>query len=225
MSVTFTKSGAVLRENGVDTKSPYDILSWMGEVVRIEDGITFFELIRCLSPWSEATARIARCNFDILLAEAAKPFDSASLPESERISRVEIRPFIEVFRDEETKAAEVTISWEPFGVLEEPAVYDGIICEVVGLELSHPSKYAHVPIVIVNEAKVSDVMTGGKTAPWNMEPAIHPTVDGGVTSFFAVPTVIATLLYGLIDEVTAAGTPDEAAAKVAYIVEELERHA
>lgn len=211
MAARFTRSGTVVLDEGMrraDVANPFDILHWMDEHVSFEDGLTFLELLECLVPWSAVVSVVASFDFDEWLKAARTEYDASGDPACETIAGVEISASIEVFRHDETGVAEVTTRWEPSGRLAEPDTDNGITFDIVGLDLTHPSRYARVPISIVATASVDDIMTNGKAAPWNMEPAIHPTADGGVKSFSVSPNVVDTVLYGLLGDITCAGTPE-----------------
>ena len=226
MTAKFMRSGKVHLgdEQGefADSSNPVEILSWMGRHAEFEDGLTFRELLLCLSPWSAVVDVMVGMDFAAWSMAASQPAPQPSDEPRERIVRVEVRPFIVVNRDERTRMANVEVEWEVFGVLEEPDEADGHTFDVIGLDLTHPSVYADLPIVIRQEAEVSDVMTGGETAPWNEEPAIHATADGNVKGFTVFPNVADTVLYGLLGELTAIGSPHDVQEKIGTIVSSVE---
>jgi hypothetical protein len=184
MTAKFMRSGTVLLEDDTerfgDRDNPVEILDWMRRHVEFEDGLTFRELLLCLSPWSSVVDVMVHMDFAAWTRAVSLPSPQLSDDPRERVARVEVRPYIVVSRDEGTGMANVEVEWEVFGVLEQPDEADGHTFDVIGLDLTHPSVYADLPIVIRKEAEVSDVMVGGETHPWNEEPAIHATADGKV---------------------------------------------
>nr|WP_250808153.1 hypothetical protein [Neorhizobium tomejilense] len=228
MVAMFMRSGKVLVADGdvpADINNPMDILGWMNEGLDLEEGITFKEIVRCLAPWSAAVSHIVHCDFDALVARCDEGVPEDHILLREDYVCVEVNPSIGIDREEHAPVANVSVEWNAFGRLRSPIVDHGQSTHVTGLSLRHPAEYAHLPVVIGQTATVSDIMTGGTAAPWNMEPALHPTSDGGVASFTATPTVIDTLLYGLLDEVRHAGSDDHVARVSASITELLDRYA
>jgi hypothetical protein len=219
MTATFTRLGKVVLDDEASTfaddDNPFDILSWMGRPVELVDGTTIRDILICLSPWKAVVEQIVGMDFDAWLVATAKPAPELSDDPRERIVRVEVRPFISVDRHDDSKLADVCVTWDVFGVLEQPDEADGVTFDVVGLSLRHPSAYASLPLVIKREAEVSDIMTLGSTA---MEPAIHPTGDDGVRGFITTPTVVNTVLYGLLGELASGGSPEVRDEKAASIV-------
>lgn len=223
MTATFTRWGRVVLADEASTfadpDNPFEILSFMDRHVEFVEGLTFRDLLVCLTPWKAVVEHIVDMDFDAWLEAASKPAPELSEDPRERIARVEVRPFISVDRDDESKLADVSITWDVFGVLERPDEADGVTFDVVGLSLRHPSAYASLPLVIRREADVSDIMTLGSDA---MEAAIHPTGDDGVRGFTASPTVVNTVLYGLLGELAIGGSPDARDEKAAAIVRSVE---
>ncbi|MCV9963937.1 hypothetical protein OIU34_18835 [Pararhizobium sp. BT-229] len=222
MTAKFMRSGKVLLEDAPerfgDRDNPVEILNWMRRLVEFEDGLTFRELLLCLSPWSSVVDVMVRMDFAAWTHAASQPAPQPSDDPRQRVVRVEVRPYIVVSRDERTRMANVEVDWEVFGVLEQPDEVDGHTFDVIGLDLTHPSVYADLPIVIRKDAEVSDVMAGGGTHPWNEEPAIHATSDGKVKGFMVFPNVVDTVLYGLLGELTVIGSPDDVQEKIGTIV-------
>lgn len=226
MSAKFTRTGKVIldEESGelADAGNPFEILSWMDNHAEFEEGLTFVELLDCLSPWSVVIDAMLGMDFNAWKSAASKPAPPVSDPR-ERIVRVEVRPSIMVDRDDETLVANISIEWDVFGVLEEPDEADGRRFEVTGIALRHPSEYADLPLVFTRSAEVCDVMTIGVTPPWNSEPAIHPTADGKVKGFEASTTVVGAVLYGFLGDLASTGSPDDREEKVDMIVGTIEK--
>jgi hypothetical protein len=161
-------------------------------------------------------------DFDAWKAAASMSAPPVSEDPRERIVRVEARPSIVVDRDVTTFVANVSIEWGVYGVLEEPDEAGGTTFAVIGLDLTHPSVYAALPLVLARNAAVSDIMAGGGTPPWKQEPAIHPTADGKVNGFAVSTSVVDAVLYGLLGELAAIGSPDDGQEKAASIASETE---
>lgn len=224
MTAKFTRDGIVQLDNGerqVSASDPFDILRWMDERIELDEGITFLEIMDCLSPWSAIVGTMGNFDFDAWHA-AASLCPGESLPANETLKAVEIRGSISVDRDD-LGVAEVSIEWNAFGRLMEPDGLPGHETDVIGLTLSPPARYSRLPVTMPYTASVDDVMCGGSSPPWNKLPAVHPTEDGGVTSFTVAPTVLMTIIYGLLADVTAAGTPAEAACKLERVAERAAR--
>lgn len=226
MTAKFTKLCMVrLREEQggfADSGNPFGILSWMDRHVEFEEGLTFRELLECLSPWGDAVGVMVGMDFEAWLGAASAPKPPVAEDPKERIVRVEIRPSISVDRDETTMIAEVSVQWDVFGVLDQPDEDNGHTFDVIGLDFTHPSVYADLPLVIRTNAEVSDIMTRGDNAPWNQEPAIHPTSDGKVIGFAVSPNVVDTVLYGLLGDITMIGSPERAQQKRDAIIKQIE---
>lgn len=223
MTATFTRWGRVVLADEAstfaDSANPFEILSFMDRHVEFVEGLTFRDLLVCLSPWKAVIETMLGMDYDAWLEATSRPVPELSEDPRERIVRVEVRPFICVDRNDESKLAEVSISWDVFGVLEQPDEADGVTFDVVGLSLRHPSTYASLPLVICTEAKVSDIDTLGRDPK---EAVVHPTGDGGVKGFIISPTVVNAILYGLLGELAIGGSPgtrDEKAAAIARGVE------
>jgi hypothetical protein len=216
------KSGMVaLEENAKrvgDRDNPGEILEWMHRLVQFEDGLTLREFMHCLSPWSAIIDAMADMDFDAWMRAMTQPAPPLSDNPRERLVRVEVRPFIVVNRDERTCMARVKVEWEIFGVLEEPDEHDGRRFDIIGLDLTHPSVYADLPVVIREEAEVSDVMVGCDAAPWNQEPSIHATADGKVRGFTVYPSVVDAVIYGFFEKLSSSGSPDDVQEKIETIV-------
>jgi hypothetical protein len=226
MSAKFARNGKVIldEERGefADSGNPFEILSWMDSHAEFEVGITFRELLECLSPWSVVIDAMLGMDFDAWKAAASLPAAPVSDDPRERIVRIEVRPSIMVDRDDETLVANVSIEWDVYGVLEQPDEADGRTIEVIGISLRHPSEYADLPLVFTGSADVSDIMTIGVTEPWNSEPAIHPTADGKVKGFAVSTTVVGAVLYGFLCDLASTGSPDDREEKVEAIVGKLD---
>lgn len=212
MTAMFTKAGKVSLLDGdkardADISNPVDILSWMRNRAEFEEGLTFFGLLECLAPWSPVVSMIAGMDFDAWKAACKAP--SPQEPILDPLLRIEIRPSVSVFRVEETSLADVSVEWQVFGVLEQPYECDGRTIDSIGLNLTHPSIYADLQVIICNEASIEDVMTGGDVAPWDKEEAIHPTEDGHVKGFTVSPTVVNTIFYGILGDISSCGSPDD----------------
>jgi hypothetical protein len=227
MTAKFTRSGKVIldEESGefADAGNPFEILSWMDSHAEFEEGLTFMELLDCLSPWSVVIDAMLGMDFNAWKSAASQPSPPVSEDPRDRIVRVEARPSIMVDRNDETLVANISIEWDVFGVLEEPDEADGRSFEVTGISLRHPSEYANLPLVFTRSAEVSDVMTIGVTPPWNSEPAIHPTADGKVKGFEASSTVVGAVLYGFLGDIASTGSPDDREEKVETIVSTIEK--
>ena len=223
MTATFTRWGRVVLADEASTfadpDNPFEILSFMDRHVEFEEGLTLRDLLVCLSPWKAVVEQMVGMDFDAWLEATSKPAPALSDDPRERVVSVEVRPFLSVDRDDDSKMADVSITWDVFGVLEQPDEAHGVTFDVVGLSLRDPSSYASLPLVIRREAKVSDIMTLGSDA---MEAAIHPTGDDGVRGFTASPTVVNTVLYGLLGELAIGGPPDARDEKAAAIVRSVE---
>lgn len=223
MTATFTHWGKVIladeEHTYADAENPFEILSFMDRHVEFVEGLTFRDLLVCLSPWKAVVEQMIGMDFDAWLEATSKPAPELSEDPRERIVRVEVRPFISVDRDDESKLADVSITWDVFGVLEQPDEAHGATFDVVGLSLSHPSTYASLPLVIRSEATVSDIDTLGSDPK---EAVVHATGDDGVRGFTTTPTVVNTILYGLLGELAIGGAPDARDEKASAIVRSVE---
>ncbi|MBY3433015.1 hypothetical protein HFN89_02325 [Rhizobium laguerreae] len=226
MSARFTRSGKVFLDSGsgecADPGNPFEILSWMDDHAEFEEGLTFRELLTCLSPWSAVIDVMLGMDFAAWQAAAATPAPPVPSDPRERLVRVEARPAIHVDRDETTRIANMSIGWDVFGVLEQPDEVDGRNVDVIGLSLTHPSVYADVPLVLASSAEVVDVMTLGDSPPWDEEPAIHPTADGNVAGFAVSANVVEAVLYGLLGDLASAGSPEDVKQKAEAVVRKAE---
>jgi hypothetical protein len=226
MAAKFTRAGKLFldEESGefAAADNPFEILSWMDMHAEFEEGLTFREILDCLSPWSAVIDAMLGMDFASWKAAAAMPTPAVSEDPRERMVRIEVRPSIMVDRDDETLLADISVEWDVCGVLEQADEADGRKFEVTGISLRHPSEYAHLPIVFVRTADVSDVMTIGVTEPWNSEPAIHPTADGKVKGFEVTATVVGTVLYGFLGDLASTGSPEDREEKVEAIVAKIE---
>jgi hypothetical protein len=228
MVARFTRAGEVLVSDGTvaaDINNPMDILGWLNDGLELEEGITFAEVARCLSPWVTAVSHMVHGDVEAIIARCSEPVPEDGILIREDFSAIEIIPFITVDRADGEPVATVSVEWEAFGRLRSAMDGVGRSSGLMGLSLRHPAEYAGLPVKLVTTAVVSDIMTGGDMEPYNMEPVVHPSADGSVRNFAVLPTVMDCIVYGLMSEVRSAGSDDLADRVSESVADVLDRYA
>jgi hypothetical protein len=197
-NVTFRRNGDVfVSDQGegdfiASKDDPLAILEWLECAAEMETGMTVGDLVTCLVPWDVAIRRLVNVSPTLIVAVATvpPPFDTDS---EDTIQYVRVKPSITVERDENARSADIAVYWSVSGVrVEKPNPCFS------GTEYRHPSELWGLPLVFEKVAGIEDdILDYGMGV--SEEEIVHPTADGSIREFIAVPKVFDTVIHAFME--------------------------
>lgn len=214
MAVLIKRDGTlVVREHGeedefLDPSDPFAIVYPFRAAVELEEGITPFQMMRALSPWSDAISAAGWFDFDGWLRAMTRPLVAEAREEPDRLAGIEIHPVIHVQRRKASgeRMAEVFVAWQSRGRYANPVVgRDGRVDAYCSLSFLNPGLLGHLPVTIVREASVNDIHVH---APWREAPILSPASPGVYGRLECTPSLFDAVILGFLNDISFHGTPE-----------------
>jgi len=194
-----------------DREDPFDALRWFRAMVELEEGITAFQMMRALKPWSRALSAAGWIDFDAWFAAMSAPMvREAEEDEDERLSGIELHPVAYVSRDrrEGERTASVSVAWRPLGRYARPRQVHGRTEEHCSVSFVDPRLIGHLPLSVCTTLQVQDMRA---MRPWLERPVLAESLPGVYGRLVEHPTFFDAIVLGFLDDVSFHGLPEETA--------------
>lgn len=214
MHIVIQRNGnLVVRERGaednvLDPSDPFAIVDVFRAVVELEEGISPFQMMRAMKPWSGVLSEAGWLDFDEWFKAMERPFVQVAGDEADRLAGIEIYPVVDVRRTKcgDIREAEVSVSWRPRGRYLHPVEGHGDrIDAYCSLSFVDPRLLGHLPVTIVREASVNDTRA---CAPWREVPVLPSSIPRVYDRLVCTPTFFDTVVLGFLDDISVHGTPE-----------------
>lgn len=192
-----------------DPANPYDILRLFRAQVEFEPGLTAFQMMKALRPWSAALSAAGWIDFDAWFAAMEKPPISLAGEDSERLSGIELHPEASVnrFDDDGGRSASIHIYWRPLGRYANPEPNSfGRVEEHCSISFTDPRLIGHLPLSIRHTVKVKDSRSH---APWGEDPILPQSSPGVYDRIVDYPSFFDGVVLGFLDDISFHGSPED----------------